>query len=225
MPAVALAHWHANGTPTADIYDTSGPAASTALRNSPLRASARPTLTEMAQGQSPPPEAYETVTNPERFRVLHEAARQIFDDLVRQYAVERRDYLTADPSRPDAEAPAVRLVPARRDAGPLAIVFTAFPSLLIALGRWRQLSLPACGCDGCDDDPAELIEELHEEIGALVGGTFAERLSHGFRARTRWGRSTDPEGHWGWIAVSRSEAKRMGPAERIDWVPWPRRSA
>jgi hypothetical protein len=179
----------------------------------------------MDHGQSPPPEAYETVTKPERFRVLHEAARQILDDLVTEYAVERRDYLTADPSRQDAQAPAVQLVPARPEAGPLTIVFTAFPGLMITLGRWRQFGLPACGCDACDDDPADHIEELHEEIGALVGGIFAERLSHGLRAGVRWGRSTDPQDHWGWTAVSRSEAKRLGPAQRIDWAPWPRRPA
>ncbi|RZU50824.1 hypothetical protein EV385_2610 [Krasilnikovia cinnamomea] len=179
----------------------------------------------MDQGQSPPPEAYETVTNPGRFRVLHEAARQILDDLVTEYVVDRRDYLTADPSSQDLQVPAVQLVPGRSEAGPLTVVFTAFPGLILTLGRWRQFSLPACGCDACDEDPADLIEELHEEVGVLVGGTFAEQLSHGSRAGVSWGRSTSPQEHWGWTAVSRSDAEQMGPAQRIDWAPWPRRSA
>jgi hypothetical protein len=171
---------------------------------------------------SPPPEAYEKVTNPERFRVLHEAARQLLDDLASEYAVERRDYLATDPSAQDAEAPAVQLVPASSEAGTVTIVFTAFPGLVITLGRWREFSLPACGCDACDDDPADLIDELREEIARLVGGTFAERLSHGWRAGVSWGPSTEPPDRWGWMALSRSEAKRMGTAGRIDWAPWPR---
>lgn len=57
------------------------------------------------------------------------------------------------------------------------MVFTGFPGLAVRCGRWLKFRLPDCGCDTCDEDPAELWQELEERVCALVSGNFSERLS------------------------------------------------
>jgi hypothetical protein len=172
----------------------------------------------------PPEEAYGRVTNPERYRVLHTVARQMLDDLVSSFRVERHDSLTADPSGCAVQAPATRLVPISSDAGALTVVFTGFPGLLVHLGQWRQLALPACGCDACDEDPEELAENLHDEVSALVGGRYEERLTHGHQRTVSFGWTTGAgRRSSGGRRLSRSEVESFGPARDIGWAPWPSR--
>ncbi|GGK38208.1 hypothetical protein GCM10010124_33790 [Pilimelia terevasa] len=178
----------------------------------------------MDDWQEPPPEAYGTVTDPERYRPLHAAASRLLDALAATYDVRRRDHRAPDPGPAGRAVPAVALVPVVPAAGPLRVVFSDFPGLRVTLGRWRDLSLPSCGCDACDEQPADLVEELGTEVATLVDGTFSERLTHGRAARQSWGRTHLPESAWGWTALSRAEATRLGPAARIDWAPWPRRA-
>jgi hypothetical protein len=98
-------------------------------------------------------------TDTARFAVLHDAAESMLDDLHERYMVERREskeLLGAD----EALVRMVRLIPRTPAAGPLAIAFTDFPGLMVRLGRWWAEALPACGCDECGEDPAELIGVL-----------------------------------------------------------------
>lgn len=118
----------------------------------------------------PADDAYERVTNPERFRVLHDAAHRILDEFAERYAV-------TDIRGSDGSVPFRELVPEPARAGRVRITFTAFPGVRVKLGRKPEFALPACGCDACDDDPDTLIGELRERIGA---GT------------TRWRRGRQP---------------------------------
>jgi hypothetical protein len=160
----------------------------------------------------------------ERFAVLHDAADRLLDGLTERYMVERREtkeLLGAD----QGLVRMVRLIPRTPTAGPLAIAFTDFPGLHVRLGRWWSEDLPGCGCDVCDEDPAELIEVLRAQTSALIEGGLWERVRRGVG------------GSWFEIRLigDRINARREGPltkkdarnarrggfAAPVQWAPWP----
>lgn len=180
----------------------------------------------MGRSEPPPPEAYGRVTHAERYRVLHAVARAVLDDLTKTFAVERRDHPTADPSGRDTSCPATRLTPVPPDAGPLTVTFTAFPGLRIGLGQWHAIILPTCGCDACDEDPAELVRVLHDAVDALVHGNFEERLTRGRKPTLSfaWTAPETGRAHSATMHLNRREARRLGPPRHTRWAPWPRRA-
>jgi hypothetical protein len=131
-----------------------------------------------------PDEAYGRVTNSERSRVLHTAARELLDRLTAAYAVDRDDGDAAlDPAltgRFTASVDTVvRLTPRSPDAAPLTVAFTGFPGLGLRFGQWTTEPLPSCGCDACDEDPTELIALFTSNVKALVAGDFTEQIAPG----------------------------------------------
>jgi hypothetical protein len=178
---------------------------------------------ETLQLEDPLPEAYERVTNPGRFGVLHDAARELVERLVREFAVDRHNVTEPDPRGRESTVLGVRLTPHNPKAGPLTVVFTAFPGLEVRMGRWYEFLLPACGCDACDDDPQDLIEDLHARVTALTDGRFRERLGHG---RTPWLEVTFAGEDWQEgerERLTRAQAKaarHLGPADTLHWAPY-----
>lgn len=174
------------------------------------------------------------ITDPDRYEALIAAARTALDDLSATYAVERRDYETDHPHLRDVRVSATDLVPAEPAAGSLTVVVfpaargpaVSVPGLGVRLGLWREFGLPACGCDACDEDPDELAEALHDEIGALVDGRFEERLTRGWRPTVGFAWTThDGHGMFGEQRVSRRQARQWGPSRHIRWAPWPRNAS
>ncbi|WP_264653409.1 DUF6226 family protein [Actinoplanes cyaneus] len=125
----------------------------------------------------PEPDAYGRVTNPGRYQVLHDVAERLLGELARNFAVSRSESLVSDPSRSSGQVRMVQLDPAHPGVGVLRVTFTGFPGLMVKLGQESETALPACGCDACDEDPQELIEELHHKIGRLTraGSTESAR--------------------------------------------------
>lgn len=159
--------------------------------------------------------------------MLHDAAETMLDDLAGRYVVERRE--TKESLGPDcALARVVRLIPRTPAAGPLGVAFTGAPGLTLRLGRWWTETLPACGCDVCDEDPAQLVETLHTQAAALVEGGLWERVRRGvggswFETRLIGiGVQADREGPLG--RPQARDARRGGFAAPVRWAPWPRRS-
>lgn len=183
----------------------------------------------MDETREPPDEAYGRVTAPERFSVLHEAADELLSDLVERYDVGTS---AADVSdfrwRGGAElARAIRLRPSRADAASLVCGFTAFPGLVVRFGKWHVQTLPHCGCDACDEDPGDLIQELHRDVTALVKGRFREELSRGFRPRVS-AEFVSADGSWTHGSarpLERSTARDLGAPGAHDWSPWPARAS
>lgn len=175
-------------------------------------------------GTSPPEEAYGRVTDPERYRVLHTAARELLDRLTTAYAVDREDGDAAlDPPLTgrftDPVEAVVRLTPRSPTAAPLTVAFTSFPGLTARFGEWVVQLLPICGCDACDDDPAVLAEQLTRDVEALVAGRFTERLTGSgddLRIGYRLGDQELDSLH----TEPRQAARAGGPAEH-EWSPWP----
>jgi hypothetical protein len=169
------------------------------------------------------PHAIET----DRFAVLHGIAETLLDELAERYVVERREtkeLLGAG----EALVRMVRLIPRTPAAGPLAVAFTDFPGLMVRLGRWWAEALPACGCEGCGEDPAELAAVLRVQVNALVEGGLWERVRRGvggswFETRLIGvGLSARREGPL--TSRDARDARRGGFAAPVLWAPWPLRS-
>jgi hypothetical protein len=125
----------------------------------------------------PPPEAYERVTNPERFAPLHGWATETLDRLEEEFDVTRAEEIGLDIEIDwDAARPAVQLAPRDPEAGTLAVGFTRFPGLIVRLGRWLVEPIPICGCDACDETAEEGRGRLGQLVDALVNGRFRERM-------------------------------------------------
>jgi hypothetical protein len=164
----------------------------------------------------PPEDAYGRVTNPERYRPLHDAARDLLDELVADYEVERLEGVSVDEELASKHATErlVRLTPAV--GAPLTVSFTAFPGVIARYGRWVIRGYPVCGCDACDEDPEDLVEDFTAHVETLVEGGFSEEitasgwLEHRFEDSSGGGqRLIGDAASW--------------PAGRADWPAWPAR--
>ena len=172
---------------------------------------------------------YSQVTDAGRYGVLHDAAEDLLDELTGRYTVERRE--TKESLGPRADQPllrTVRLMPRTPAAAPLAIAFTDFPGLALCLGRWYRAYLPNCGCDHCDEDPAELVAELRRQVTALVEGGLWERVRRGISGSWSQARLIGPGCRLAQEnlldAGAARAARRDGFAAPVQWAPWPRRA-
>jgi len=167
-------------------------------------------------------EADGRVTNPQRYRGLGEAARDVVDGLAARFVVDGVAGLQVDQDlaeRGDVET-IVRLVPAAEGAGQLTVARTRFPGLLVRFGRWHVAAYPVCGCDACDEDPAVLVEEFRSQVDVLVEGGFTETWTGGLRPWLLYefaGRAGRTHGR---ARVDRGQARQLGPPARIAWRPW-----
>jgi len=162
------------------------------------------------------------VTDPERFAVLHEWAADLLDRLVEDYDVVRTDDVGVDA---DGEPKStVTLTPSRPDAAALRVTFTGFPAVLLKCGRWSEESYPHCGCDACDEQPDDLLDELITKIEAVVMGGFSEELTSGEERWLRTSIRTLRERGTSAEQIEPPQYELYGAPRRYDWQPWPRRS-
>jgi hypothetical protein len=165
---------------------------------------------------SPDPDAYGRVTNPERYAPLHQFAQSALDDLVARFDA------AAEPSEgPLRLDRLVRVCPRDGGGGCLAFELTSFPGVRLHVGRWHTYHFPRCGCDACDEQLADVENEMTALMDAFVGGRFTEYLDGG-RLGQSWSSSTGSSN--GWSELPASDPRRSQPAEYIDWPAWPMRS-
>jgi hypothetical protein len=172
------------------------------------------------------PDGFARVTDAGRYVVLHDEAEALLEELDRLYTVERRETKEALAD----DGPLVRtvwLVPHTPAAAPLAIAFTDFPAVVLRLGRWYQQSLPACGCDACDEDPSALVADLQTQAAALVEGGLWERVRRGLGGSWSETLLIGPDFRASQqaplTAGEARSARREGFAAAVQWAPWPRR--
>ncbi len=181
--------------------------------------------------EGPPKEAYERVTDPERFAPLHDFAVALADWLEAAFDVERVEAygLDTEVERKDAARPSIRLTPRNDGAAPITICFTTFPGLSVLLGRWYTDFFPSCGCDACDEMAEGEIESLEELVEAVTAGRFRESIEispdgTAWQKRSFWG-----PGEWfarGGSRLGQSRARRMvaeGGGRDFQWKPWEHR--
>ena len=182
--------------------------------------------------EGPPPEAYSRVTDPERFRALHDFAIRLLERLEATFDVERLEGYGLDQEleeleRGDLVRPSVKLLPRSSDAAPIVFVFTAFPGIHVRLGRWRTEPFPTCGCDACDETADGQAARLSGIVDDVTAGRFREAIGLRFLGRA-WQESEfwSPRGRsssrW---RISHSRARQMLRASdrsSFEWKPWPR---
>ena len=179
---------------------------------------------------SPPSRAYSTVGHRERFAPLHQVADALIAWLLDTFDVDvERDPDVASallfPSEDVVRA--VWVVPFNLLAAPLTFVFTGFPGIFLHAGALYDAHYPVCGCDACDDDVPELLENLESVVRAVVSGRFFERISPTDDQSVDY-RLAEP-GWWeeaGCIHAEDVPEGRMGAAEAMlpsdgHWRPWP----
>lgn len=163
----------------------------------------------MTRREEPPPEAYERVTNPERFQVLHETMQTLLERLEAEFDVQREQGFGLDE---DLErnftlaVPTARLTPSDPDAAPIAVVFSDFPGLHLRFGRWWKEALPSCGCDACNESGEQLAEQLEQLVEDVVAGRFWE--------------SDDNSRHWKEGAIWGPDESRRRSRRKPDTESW-----
>ncbi len=191
-----------------------------------VRQRRRQGILAVVETAKPPDDAYSRVSDPGRFAVLQDAAEKLLADLHGLYMVERREARerlgpTGKPVR------VVRLIPRTPDAATMAVFFTDFPGLVLRFGRWYEEALPACGCDACDEQPDDLIGELHRQTSAVIEGGLWERVRR--RVGGAWSETRlvgpDVNASRGSLLDARDAraARRDGFAAPVLWAPWPLR--
>ena len=126
----------------------------------------------------PPEEAYSRVTEPERFRPLHQWSLNLLSGLEATYEVTREEGYSLDPEleRTPPARPTVRLTPGRDGAAPIVVAFTehSHPAIYVRFGRFHTEPFPDCGCDACDEGAEDQFESFQEVVEAVVAGQFRE---------------------------------------------------
>jgi hypothetical protein len=182
--------------------------------------------------EGPPLEAYERVTNPERFAPLHNLAAELMARLELEFDVERAEGDSLDPELEDGHKlarPGIALQPRDVGAAPIAIIFSTFPGVHVRFGRWCTSAFPTCGCDACDESAEGEAERLESLIDDLTAGRFREAiripvLGTGWKESEFW----SPRGR-------SAQQSRLDPARArqliagvnrasYEWGPWPKRS-
>jgi hypothetical protein len=170
--------------------------------------------------EQPGHEAYGRVTNPERYQIVVDSARDRIAVLVKAYQVES-EAGAPEVDFPDLagdSAPVVRLQPA--DGAPIAFMFTDFPGVVVKVGEWGVRAFPACGCDACDEPPIEVAERLKDFVDAAIEGSYEEQLTKQtltYRYPSRRGALASE------ARLERGEWKQFGTPSTHSWSGWPTR--
>jgi hypothetical protein len=174
----------------------------------------------MVDFDSPDEEAYERVTNPERFQAVVDAARGMIGEVVKTYEVESTPG-NQSVDFPDWIGPFVEVMRLRPSQGaPLTFLFTEFPGVIVRVGDWCVEGLPACGCDACNESPPEIVERLSDLVDAAVEGRFEEELTKRTLTYTVSGRSGSESTE---RRLVRGEWKRRGVPAVHRWPAWSKR--
>ncbi|MBM3696080.1 MAG: hypothetical protein FJW79_09140 [Actinobacteria bacterium] len=179
----------------------------------------------------PEPEAYGRVTNPERYRVVVDAAETLVRQLVDTFDVTTSagDAAADFPTFRGAIGGTIRLVPGL--GVPLVFAFTPFPGVLIRRGEGEVEAFPSCGCDACDEPPAEVIGAMTDLVQTAVDGCYEEVLFRRPLLRSFLSRFAHLSGRrrasFGYLRRRRRFGRGVGrqPTRRVVRLgpPWPRR--
>ena len=179
-------------------------------------------------GEGPPDDAYERVTEPERFTPLHDWTLEAVGRLQAEYdvALEEGKGVDAELERSSLARPTLKLTPRQESCAPITIAFTDFPGLAVRVGRWVTDYFPSCGCDACDEMPEGEFEALKELLCDVVAGQFRESMclqpgGDGWSSMELW---LDGERRRsGGSRVPRAKAARILDDKTeivLEWQPW-----
>jgi len=167
----------------------------------------------------PPDDAYGRVTNPERYRRLHAVGDAVVADLVANFVVAVDDTPDVLPEcLGNADLGRCVVVTPEGAGAPITVGWTTFPGVVVAHGWWSYDTFPGCGCDACDEDPAELERMMKQRVDDITAGLFQEHLTLDLRRGHEFPDSS------GWTQLTPDQVPPGAvPGMRSSWKPWPRR--
>ena len=178
--------------------------------------------------EGPPKDAYSRVTEPERFRPLHDWALEAVARLQTSYEVTLDEGIGMDTEleRSPLSRPTIKVTPLQDSCAPITIAFTDFPGLRVRFGRWATEPFPDCSCDACDEMADEEFEMFTELLSDVVAGRFRESLyleggGEGWCSE-ELGSDTDHR-RSGNTRVPRDRALQLLDGEEtivLEWLPW-----
>lgn len=151
--------------------------------------------------QSPLEEEYERCLDPGKYLILR-ARIQAWTQAVTGLGLATVEQCEPSSVRWKTRKPrqlqrTVWLRPLRDGALPVLVGFDDFDGIaeaVLALGAGAPAVfmgiVPACGCDACDDGSEKLLEELDEQVRAVISGTYVW-------VKTSKGIVTATESEWG----------------------------
>ncbi|WP_250448191.1 DUF6226 family protein [Actinotalea sp. C106] len=179
-------------------------------------------------GGSPREEEYSRVTDPGRYRIVHERARvwaavlaEVLGASVEEIAPStgrdgQRGFdrgLRVTPQRPDALALLLleRDVPQEEADATLAVLEVCVnrPDVVVALQ-------PGCGCDACDSGSQDLLEAVDAAVVEVVGGPFV--VLRGKTWHVQWhpgGGSASSDGRGPDVDVAFDLCRRLAAGETV----------
>lgn len=180
---------------------------------------------------SPRDEEYSRVTDPARYRIVHqratawaEAAEALLGATYEAVPIPDGDDAPTSWRVPVASS--WRLASPRPGTIPLHLHATASPQptgmltgLVVAVGRpgFDLELIPDCGCDACDWGSDGLLEQVDELIAAVLTGEL--RAAKGGDSRHEWSSLELPD-HSGRRTTPTSDPGREPWSERWEGVAW-----
>jgi hypothetical protein len=168
----------------------------------------------------PPDELYGRVTDPERFSAVQVSAEVLIDELVETYNVSRTEgrRLDDDLEQMWPGSRSIRLDPVGGGA-PLIFSFTPFPGVRVRGGYCWTSMFPRCGCDACNEDPAEEATDLRMAVTAVVGGGLSEWRAKGRGSERAWRLASSQETSEGGSEIE-DVVTRTAPKGLVNWPAW-----
>jgi hypothetical protein len=167
---------------------------------------------------------------PAAVRLLIPAADTLVADLAERFEVT----VTRAPAAPRRISKVqpietIQLSPPHTDQAPLTITTTSFPGPSLDVGAGQHLALPACGCDACDEQVQNLVEDLVKYCKAVAEGRLSERIDV-LRGVLEHAWDGDDWSSCGTRTltkrrVSELRAGAVQPPPDGHWRPWPRRGS
>lgn len=112
--------------------------------------------------EGPPQDTYSVTAHPQRFNPLHAVAEGLIEYLAGRYAVSVARTETVD------------LIPMRGASLTFDRSDAEFAGVRLVVGGFARRWYPMCGCDACDEDVIDSIEDLEDFVFAVVDGEYAQ---------------------------------------------------
>ncbi|AOD24694.1 hypothetical protein IM25_23805 (plasmid) [Rhodococcus sp. p52] len=175
--------------------------------------------------EDPPDQAYGRMSNPQRFAPLLLAADTLVADLAERFEVTAtRGPATLRPASAIQPIESIRITAPHPDQAPLTITTTSFPGLYLDIGAWQHIALPACGCDACDEQVDDAVEDLIKYCTAAAEGRLSEHLDdvHGVLEHAWDGDGWSSRGTrtLSFHRMSELRAGTVQPPPDGHWRPW-----
>lgn len=117
----------------------------------------------------PPQDAYSRCVHPERFAPIRQVGEALVDHLRSAHDVDVAESI-------DAGVRTLRLRPNGGQGAPMTLTVSldGVSAVTLHAGHRFEARWPDCGCDACDEDVADLLDDLESTVLAVAAGRLSE---------------------------------------------------